>query len=96
LIGGKRLSHGFLDLLVGTGQAEGRGYAFMTMILGLVTVAVVLLIIRRPAVRDLDRNLPDATPEDLVRDEVLGVPQGRRAAEPPLPAPRPAQAAGDA
>lgn len=99
LIGGNRLSHGFLAFLVGTGQAEGRGFAFMAMILGLVTVVAVLLIIRRPAVRDLDGDLPDVTPEDLLRGHAAGVPQARLSgpvAESPLPAPRPAQAAGEA
>lgn len=66
LIGGNRLRTGFLTALVGTGQADGRGYAFMTMVLGVLTIVIVLLASRRPSLRNLDTNLPDVTSEDLL------------------------------
>lgn len=67
LIGGNRLSTGFLTTLVGTGWADGRGYALMTMIVGVLTIVVVLLLGRRPSLRYLETNLPDVTAEDLLR-----------------------------
>jgi MFS transporter, DHA3 family, macrolide efflux protein len=66
LIGGNQLRTGFMSVLVGTGQSNGRGYAFMTMILGLLVIAVVLLASRRRSLRYLETSLPDVTSEDLL------------------------------
>jgi len=67
LIGGSYLRTGFLAALVGTGQADGRGYAVLTMLLGLLTIVIVLLASRRPSLRFLETNLPDVTSEDLLQ-----------------------------
>ena len=67
LIGGHHLSTGFLATLVGAGWAYGRGYAFMAMIVGVLTIVIVLLLGRRPSLRYIGTNLPDVTSEDLLR-----------------------------
>ena len=65
LIGGAHLRTGLLAALVGTGWANGRGYAFLTMTVGVLTIVTVVLLSRRPSLRDIDTTLPDVTTEDL-------------------------------
>jgi len=66
LAGGNRAGTGFSATLVGTGQATGRGYAIMTMAVGVLTIITVLLAGRHRSLRDLDTNLADVTPDDLM------------------------------
>jgi MFS family permease len=88
LIGGRHLSTGFLSTLVGTGWAYGRGYAVMAMIVGVVTIVIVLLLGRRPALRYIGTNLPDVTSEDLLRRQAPLEPRpsdtGQQAAHRPV------------
>jgi MFS family permease len=91
LIGGKRLRTGFLASLVGTGQADGRGYAFMTMVLGVLAIVIFLLASRLPSLRYLDSNLPDVTAEDLAQRHAPLEP--RPSGTEQRPAHRPANAA---
>lgn len=81
MIGGNRLSGGFLATLVGTGGADGRGYAVITVIVGVLTIVIVLLAGRRPSLRYIDTNLPDVTAEDLLRRRAPLEP-GRNGLEP--------------
>jgi MFS family permease len=67
LLGVRYLRTGFLTHLVGTGWSFGRGYALMAMIVGVLTIVIVLVLVRRPSLRYIDTNLPDVTAEDLLR-----------------------------
>jgi hypothetical protein len=73
LVSGNQLRTGFLTLFVGTGQSYGRGFAVMTMMLGVLTIVFVLLVSRRRSLRHLNTNLPDVTAEDLVSEPRRGV-----------------------
>lgn len=69
IVPGNQLKSGFWSYLVGTGEGYGRGFAALTMLLGIATVVFVVVVARRPTLRDLDTNLPDVTVEDLAQSQ---------------------------
>ncbi|MFI0939437.1 MFS transporter [Streptomyces sp. NPDC021020] len=73
LVGGNpAVSTGFLTHLVGTGRSYGRGYAVVTMAVGVLVVASVVLARRHAPLREVDTDLPDTTEEDLPAVAVPG------------------------
>ncbi len=54
LAGGERVSGGLLGAVVGSGEAYGRVYAFLTLVLGVVVLALTLGVGRHRTLRALD------------------------------------------
>jgi MFS family permease len=76
LVGGKHLRGGFFGALVGTGDATGRGYAVLTMLLGVLVIGTVLIFGRHRSLRDLETDEPEIGAERRSVDSDARTPDG--------------------